>query len=107
MDKTRAFILVAAAVVTSSAPAEDPVPPQGDDALLAEFLKPVPAKEPADALKSFEVLRGFRVDLVAHEPMVTDPVAGAFDEDGRLYIAELNDYPYRQPEGSPPLVDPG
>jgi putative membrane-bound dehydrogenase-like protein len=104
-SRWRNFVLLVFVVltVTSLALAEDPVPPKRDDAALAEFLRAVPAKAPADALKTFEMLDGFRIDLVAHEPMVTDPVAGAFDEDGRLYIAELNDYPYRQPAGSPPL----
>ena len=50
--------------------------------------------EPDAALKSFRVLDGFRMDLLAAEPLVTDPVAAAYDEDGRLYVAEMNDYPY-------------
>ena len=34
------------------------------------------------------------MDLLAAEPLVTDPVALAYDEDGRAYVAEMNDYPY-------------
>ena len=37
--------------------------------------------------------RGFRVELVACEPDVVDPVAMAFDEDGRLFVAEMRGYP--------------
>ncbi len=33
------------------------------------------------------------VELVASEPDVTSPVALAWDADGRLYVAEMNDYP--------------
>jgi putative membrane-bound dehydrogenase-like protein len=33
------------------------------------------------------------IELVASEPEVTSPVAIAWDEDGRLYVAEMNDYP--------------
>ena len=35
---------------------------------------------------------GFRMDLVAAEPQVIDPVAMAFDEAGRLYVVEMRDY---------------
>ncbi|MEX0676533.1 MAG: PVC-type heme-binding CxxCH protein [Pirellulales bacterium] len=77
--------------------------PPTTDGSLAEILKPVPAKSPADALKTFEVLDGFRMELVAHEPDVTDPVAACFDENGGLYVAEMIDYPYRPKEGQQPL----
>jgi putative membrane-bound dehydrogenase-like protein len=54
---------------------------------------------PKDALKSFTVAPGFRIDLVASEPDVMDPVAMAFDEDGRIYVAEMADYPLGPPSG--------
>ena len=34
------------------------------------------------------------MELVAAEPMVYDPVAAAFDEDGNLYVGEMRDYPF-------------
>ena len=37
--------------------------------------------------------KGFRAELVACEPQVVDPVAMAFDEQGRLYVAEMRGYP--------------
>lgn len=48
--------------------------------------------EPADALATFTVHEGFRVEQVAAEPLVASPVAIAYDENGRLYIAEMRDY---------------
>ena len=33
------------------------------------------------------------IELVAAEPEVTSPVAIAWDEDGRLFVAEMIDYP--------------
>ena len=66
---------------------------------LDELLKPRPAKEPNEAVKAFETIPGFRMELVAHEPEVVDPVAATFDEDGRLYVAEMRDYPFRPKEG--------
>ncbi len=36
---------------------------------------------------------GFRVELVAAEPLVMDPVDVAWGPDGRLWVAEMADYP--------------
>jgi putative membrane-bound dehydrogenase-like protein len=48
---------------------------------------------PKDELATFRLAPGFRAELVACEPNVVDPVAMAFDENGRLYVAEMRDYP--------------
>ena len=44
-------------------------------------------------MATFRVPKGFRVELVACEPNVVDPVAIAFDEKGRLFVAEMRGYP--------------
>lgn len=61
--------------------------------------------EPDQALASFAAKDGFQLQLVAAEPLVTDPVAGAFDEDGRLYVVEMNDYPYTDKSTDKPNVE--
>jgi putative membrane-bound dehydrogenase-like protein len=48
---------------------------------------------PREELTTFRVLKGFKVELVACEPDVVDPVAMAFDESGRLYVVEMRGYP--------------
>ncbi len=63
---------------------------------LREYLKPIPPLDPAESLKALEVAEGFRVELVAHEPQVVEPLAATFDENGRMYVAEFYGYP-RQP----------
>ena len=66
---------------------------------LASAAGPTPAVppkgplSPREELATFRVRRGFRVELVASEPDVIDPVAMAFDEDGRLFVAEMRGYP--------------
>ena len=50
--------------------------------------------EPAQALTSFQIVEGFRIELVAAEPGVIDPVEMAFDENGDLYVVEMLDYPF-------------
>lgn len=47
---------------------------------------------PEESLKRFRVEHGFRVELVAAEPHVTDPVAVTWDAEGTLYACELHGY---------------
>ncbi len=62
-------------------------------AAASEYVLPrVPPKSPDEAIASFEVADGFRIELVAAEPLIVDPVAMAFDEDGRIYVVEMRDY---------------
>ncbi len=60
-----------------------------------DLLKTVPprAKSPTASLGSMQVQPGFRVELVAAEPLVSDPIAIAWGADGRLWVAEMGDYP--------------
>ncbi|HVS19618.1 MAG TPA: c-type cytochrome [Planctomycetota bacterium] len=55
-------------------------------------VPPAPALSAADELATFAVAPGFRVELVAAEPLVRDPVALAFDHAGRLWVAEMTGY---------------
>jgi putative membrane-bound dehydrogenase-like protein len=80
----------------------DPAHPTEQE--LRAFLTPAPRKSPAEAQKHFQAVDGFRMELVAAEPMVYDPVVAAFDEDGRLYVGEMRDYPFpgtKQSQHSP------
>lgn len=61
---------------------------------LKELMPRIPATEIKDALKTFQVERGFKLELVAGEPLVGDPVDACFDEFGRMYVAEFHGYPY-------------
>lgn len=51
------------------------------------------AKSPAASLASIRVAPGYKVELVASEPLVQDPIAFAFGPDGKLWVAEMPDYP--------------
>src|SRR6266446_2422745 len=48
---------------------------------------------PREELATFRIPDGFKVELVACEPDVIDPVAMAFDERGRMFVAEMRGYP--------------
>lgn len=60
---------------------------------------------PEESLKHFELSPGLdlRIDLVAAEPQVVDPIAIAFDEQGLMYVVEMRDYPHGPAEGEKPL----
>lgn len=47
---------------------------------------------PEEALRSFYLPPGYRIELVASEPVIEDPVAIDFDADGRMYVAEMRGY---------------
>ena len=53
---------------------------------------PSPARTPAQELATFQVEPGMKVQLVASEPMVQDPVIINFDEDGRLWVVEMRGF---------------
>lgn len=63
-------------------------------------LKPT---EPANAPKTFRLQDGFTLEPVVVEPQVASPVAAAYDEDGRLYVVEMRDYPEPHKPGERPL----
>ncbi|WP_276370045.1 PVC-type heme-binding CxxCH protein [Chryseolinea sp. H1M3-3] len=46
-----------------------------------------------EALASFTLEEGFKIELLASEPLIGDPVDMEIDEYGRLYVAELPGYP--------------
>lgn len=52
-----------------------------------------PAMSPQQSLKQIVVDPGLQVELVACEPNVIDPVAMRFDEDGRLWVVQMREYP--------------
>ncbi len=51
-----------------------------------------PVVPPDKALDTFKIAPGFKLELVAAEPLVEDPVAITWDEDGRLWAVEMRGY---------------
>jgi len=81
--------------------------PDTEDLVLDEVLQQLPhhyysdqtlslipapvAKE--DALATMEIHPDLQIELVAAEPLVTDPIDIAWGADGRLWVVEMADYP--------------
>ena len=57
----------------------------------AELYRIAPT-EPTNAPATFAVKSGFKVELVAAEPLLRDPIELAYDENGRLFVVEMIDY---------------
>ncbi|MEO6183268.1 MAG: PVC-type heme-binding CxxCH protein [Verrucomicrobiota bacterium] len=60
---------------------------------ITSTLFPTAAVPPASAVKEFELSPALEISLFAAEPDVVDPVGLTFDEDGRIYVVEMRDYP--------------
>ena len=59
-----------------------------------EIIKEASSKflSPEESMKTFYVPKGYKVELVASEPMVDEPITIAWDGNGRMYVAEMNTY---------------
>jgi hypothetical protein len=105
----RALISIASVSLTLlSAPvfAEQPLPQveRLKTSPVLQHLKPnpmpAPPKTPAEqTLAQMYVPEGFRVELVAVEPDLHQPIAFTFDERGRIWVAEAYSYPAKRPAG--------
>ncbi|MEO5803388.1 MAG: PVC-type heme-binding CxxCH protein [Verrucomicrobiota bacterium] len=61
-------------------------------------LPRLPPVESKNAIKTFQIKKGFRVELAASEPNVVSPIALSFDENGRMFVVEMIDYSERRDE---------
>ncbi|MEY4201113.1 MAG: hypothetical protein RLZZ265_2853 [Verrucomicrobiota bacterium] len=55
----------------------------------------IPANPPlsaTDALKTFKLPPGFRIEVVAADPLIETPIAMQWDADGRLWVVEMPSY---------------
>jgi putative membrane-bound dehydrogenase-like protein len=84
-----AALATVAAAMTGSAhqSPERPWPPP-----VAKIAPVSRALSPAEALGTFGLPPGFRIELVAAEPLVQDPILIEWDRAGRLWVVELPGY---------------
>lgn len=59
------------------------------------------AYTPQESLAAIKVSEDFKVELFLTEPQVNSPVEMVWDENGRIYVAEMLDYPDDPPPGKP------
>src|ERR1700761_4655236 len=69
-----------------------PVQRDADGRIIVDMHPDPTPKSPEEEMKHIYMPPGYHLQLVASEPMVSQPVAIAWDGDGRMYVAELNTY---------------
>lgn len=95
------ILILVAWLCFAAAPQEVPLP-EGVKNTQKPADVPLP---PAEAAKLFKVPEGFRSTLFAAEPDVMQPIALAFDDRGRLWVAECYSYPkWKEPGGRDRIV---
>jgi len=47
---------------------------------------------PSESLATFRIPEGYELELVASEPTISEPVALAWDGNGRMYVAQMETY---------------
>ena len=89
------ILLVLSMALTAGEPSLGQQSQNSADGLARDYSQELPRIEPLSpqsALNAFQVASGFRIEQVAAEPLVVDPVAMAFDERGRLFVVEMRGY---------------
>jgi mono/diheme cytochrome c family protein/glucose/arabinose dehydrogenase len=80
-----AFVFAALATgISSQEPTGNGWPPS-----VQQVRPESPALPPAEALKTFSLPPGYRLELVASEPLVQDPVVMDWDAEGRIWVVEM------------------
>ncbi len=84
---TLAPVLIAAAGLAGSAQVQRPWPPP-----VQQVPADAPPLSPEAALRTFSMPPGYRLELVASEPMVEDPIWLDIDPDGRFWVVEMQGF---------------
>jgi putative membrane-bound dehydrogenase-like protein len=88
------WIVAGSSATLAQQPATDSL-----DRDYAVELPRIPPTEPSEALAKFHVAPGFRIEQVAAEPLLADPVAICFDENARMFVCEMRGYSENRDEG--------
>ena len=67
--------------------------PMAGGPVMGDELAPPPVRSAIEQLSTFRFAEsGYRIELVACEPMVQDPVVAKFDGEGRLWVVEMRGF---------------
>ena len=65
---------------------------KGEEMLKRLNVPPAPVRTAEEELKTFKLASGYRIELVAAEPLVQNPIFFEFDPDGRIWVVEYQGY---------------
>lgn len=98
--------MAVAILVAANLNAEQPLPQEArlKSSPVLQHLQPNPdraliASAAEQTVAQMHVPEGFKVELVAGEPNLVQPVAFTFDALGRIWVAEALSYPTKRPKG--------
>ncbi|MGV3686054.1 MAG: DUF7133 domain-containing protein [Daejeonella sp.] len=63
-----------------------------DSLLIRKQFASSPVLSAEESMKAMQLEDGFRIEIVAREPLTSTPVAMVFDKQGRLWVAEMEGY---------------
>ena len=88
----RAIAAAAVAAVVSVGAVQQTGPGRPWPPAVESLSSRAPVLSPAEALRTFAMPPGYRLELVASEPLIQDPIAIDWDPAGRLWAIELPGY---------------
>jgi mono/diheme cytochrome c family protein/glucose/arabinose dehydrogenase len=105
LARFRSVILLVAVAVATGYGSQTPSSSRQWPPSVQKVPDESPALSPADALKTFSMPPGYRLELVASEPLIQDPIVIDWDPQGRLWAVEMPGFVpnLRAPE---PNMDP-
>src|SRR5262245_61458886 len=87
MSRVYCFSLLLAVVASTICFAQQSSDQRFDELAMTKPLSP------EESLKAMHLRPGMKIELVAAEPLVVDPVAFDWGPDGRIWVVEMRDYP--------------
>lgn len=72
--------------------AQNPVQRDSEGRILVNMHPNLAPLSPEESMKTIYLPKGYHLQLVASEPMISEPVAIAWDGNGRMFVAEMNTY---------------
>lgn len=90
--RTIAVVCIASVVLVQSCKNATNENAKSDSLAIRQSIAKAPQLSPEESIKKMHVENGFDVKLVASEPLVVAPVAISFDNKGRIWVVEMQDY---------------
>src|SRR5688572_16913887 len=87
-----AFLIVVLFVLSCKAPDEQSKPHEIVESVAFD-PKPSPVYlSPQESMETVHLPSGYHLELIASEPMIREPVAIAWDGNGKMYVAQMLTY---------------
>src|SRR5690606_4472949 len=88
----RAVLLVIAFFIVACTGLNTNSNEDGFKRIVVDTDPPVEPLSPEESMKKVQLPPGYHLELVASEPMIQEPVALAWDGNGRMFVVEMNTY---------------